>query len=193
MNSLTALSALSQVINHDTNPHLVRLAKVNASQVRIIKKFKKAKFNALRQIYQGNAGYLLEMKYIEIGLITLREYANTIYKRITDRQRLNYLFGYLGYTNPSGMEPTRTLQRAKDVLTGKLGNCWAGFKEEREELAKKLDMSLNDIYNWSMSCDPEWTDRTKQEQYNICRHSYQHYINAVDRRVRPWGWFRESD
>ena len=191
MNSLTALSALSQVINHDTNPHLVRLARVNASQVRIIKKFKKIKFKALRQIYQGKAGWFGEMKYLDDNIITLREYSNMVYKRITDRQRLNELFGYLGYTNPSGVEPTRTLQRAQDLIKGKLGT-WT-HREEAEELAKKLDMSLNDIYNWSMSNDPEWTDRTKQGQYERCLNSYQHYKSRQEQHIRPWGWFRERD
>lgn len=193
MNSPTALLALSQVINHDTHPQLVRaaeLARVNASQVRIIKKYKKAKFKALRKIYTDKAGWSLEMRYIECGLITLKEYANTIYKRVTDRQRLNELLGYLGYTNPNGMEPTRTLARAQ-FLINNLSN--SRQFEEAEQLAKKLDMSLNDIYSWSMSNDPEWIDRTKQEQYERCRNTYQHYISRLEGYVRPWGWFRESD
>ena len=190
MNSLTALSALSQVINHDTNPHLVRLARVNGSQVRIIKKFKKAKFNALREVYRGRAGLCLEMCYIDVGLITIREYSNMVYKRIKDRQRLNYLFGYLGYTHPS-LPTNRTLQRAQDLINGKLGE-WE-HREEAEELAKKLDMSLIDIYNWSMSNDPEWADRTKQEQYERERRHYEGHRQQMESYRRPWGWFRERD
>ena len=194
MNSPTALLALSQVINHDTHPQIIRaaeLARVSASQVRIIKKYKKAKFKALRKIYTDKAGWSLEMIYVETGLITLREYANILHKRITDRQRLNELLGYLGYTNPNGDTPARTLRRARDVIEGRLGPL--PWFEEAEQLAKKLDMSLIDIYNWGMSNDPEWADRTKQEQYEMCRNTYQHYITLGQRHIRPWGWFRESD
>ncbi len=201
MNSLTTLSALTQVVNHDICPQMKRLSQENITQKKIIKKWKKARFMMLKNIYARQYGECNITKLILAGFITVKQYANIEYKRIRDTNELNELFGRLGYTRPA-LCSNRSEQHEIAVCRRHLATSSPERKKRMTFLAKNLNMSIVELINWAHMNDPEWNtgqgennDNSKEAIYQQKKRNFD-FLNRIEREREEegggWSWDRNN-